>query len=185
MQGFTRGIFLKGIIASLWEFSDPREIPVDNVFILNSTLTSLPEEIKSCHEAGKRVFVHLDFVEGLSEGRAAIEYLKSIGADGLISVKLSNYHHARKVGIPLVLRVFALDSKAVEKAYQQVKANGVEMVEILPGCASLKVGPTFKELGINVITGGLVTTPQEARKILKVVDAISTTTRELWVKGKI
>ncbi|MDK2870813.1 MAG: glycerol uptake operon antiterminator [bacterium] len=173
---------LKGIIASLWEFTDPEYIPVDTVFILTSTLTRLPCEVEACHAAGKRVFVDMDFVEGLSEGKAAIEFLRSIGVDGLISVKLSNFHYAKKIGMPFVLRVFALDSKAVEKAYNQVKSNGVDIVEILPGCASLKVGKMFKALGINVITGGLVTTRQEAKKLLQIVDAISTSARNLWTK---
>jgi len=173
---------LKGIIASLWEFIDPETIPVDTVFILTSSLCRLPHEVQACHSAGKKVFVDMDFVEGLSEGKAAIDYLKSIGVDGLISVKLSNFHYARKIEMPFVLRVFALDSKAVEKAYNQVKSNGVDIVEILPGCASLKVGKMFKALGINVITGGLVTTRQEAKKLLQVVDAISTSAKNLWTK---
>lgn len=173
---------LKGIIASLWEFMDPNVIPVDTIFILTSALTRLPYEVEACHAAGKRVFVDMDFVEGLSEGKAAIDFLKSIGVDGLISVKLSNFHYAKRIGMPFVLRVFALDSKAVEKAYNQVKSNNVDIVEILPGCASLKVGKMFKALGINVITGGLVTTRQEAKRLLQVVDAISTSAKNLWTK---
>ncbi|MCD6363687.1 MAG: glycerol-3-phosphate responsive antiterminator [Synergistetes bacterium] len=171
---------LKGVIASLWDFIDPTMIPVKTVFILNSSLCKLPEEVKACKEAGKDVYVDMDFIDGLSDGKAAVEYLKAIGVDGIISVKLCNFHYARKVKVPFILRIFALDSKAVEKAYNQVKTNGVEIVEILPGCSALKVGRLFKALGINVITGGLVSTKAELKKLLKVVDAVSTSSKNLW-----
>jgi len=171
---------LKGVIAALWEFMDPSDIPVDTVFILNSSLKRLARDIEIYHAYEKKVYVDMDFVDGLSEGEAAVEYLRTIGVDGIISVKLRNFHCAHKLNIPFVLRIFSLDSRAVEKAYNQVVVNSVDTIEVLPGCAAFKVAPKFKAMGVNVVAAGLVSTKEELGKLLQVVDAVSTSSRRLW-----
>ncbi len=177
----SRGrVWLKGIIASFWEFIDPKSVPTDTIFLLNANLCTLQKHVKACKSAGKKVFVDVDFAEGISSSRAAMEFLRDIGVDGVISVKLNNFYYAQKVGLPFLLRVFALDSRAVEKAYHQVQTNKIKMIEILPGCAALKIGEKFKLLGINVVTGGLVSEEKEAERLLGIVDAVSTSAKNLW-----
>ncbi len=170
----------KGVIAALWEEVNPEEIPVDVVFILKSDLQQLRRQLNAYQRAGKTVYVDMDFVDGLSDGEAAVAFLKGLGVDGLISVKIKNFHACRKLGLPFVLRVFALDSRAVEKAFEQVISNDVDMVEILPGCAALKIGSRFKSAGIRVVAAGLVSSQNELRELLSVVDGVSTSSRELW-----
>jgi len=171
---------LKGVIAALWEEVKPEEIPVNVVFILKSEVQHLKYQLDMYRRAGKTVYVDMDFVAGLSDGEAAVAFLKNMGVDGIISVKMKNFHACRKFELPFVLRIFALDSRAVEKAFGQVLNNDVETVEILPGCAALKVGRRFKNAGVRVVAAGLVSSEDELQRLLEAVDGVSTSSKKLW-----
>jgi len=124
---------LKGVIAALWEEVKPEEIPVNVVFILKSEVQHLKYQLDMYRRAGKTVYVDMDFVAGLSDGEAAVAFLKNMGVDGIISVKMKNFHACRKFELPFVLRIFALDSRAVEKAFGQVLNNDVIIGAIIAG----------------------------------------------------
>ena len=170
----------EGIIAALWRRVE--DVPTDTVFLLRGEIENIAEDVRFYKLKGKRVLVDMDFVEGLGGGEHAIRFLKNeAGADGVITVKLRNYLIARKLGIPAVLRFFALDSRAVEKGLAQIEANDVGVVEVLPGVAVFKVVKRMKDRGrFNIIAAGLVDNERELWDLLKVADAVSTSTERLW-----
>ncbi len=174
----------EGIIAALWKRIE--HVPTDVVFLLKGELESIAEDVEFYKSKGKRVFVDMDFVEGLSDGEHAIRFLRNVAkVNGIITVKLRNYLIARKLGIPAVLRFFALDSRAVEKGLAQIESNGVEVVEILPGIAVPKVVERMKDRKrYNIIAAGLVNDESELFKLLEIVDAVSTSTERLWYLGR-
>ncbi len=169
----------KGIIAAVWDPESIGEIPVETVFLLKSDILNLKFHLKILKDRNKQVFVDVDFVEGLGEGEEAVSFVKRAGADGIITVKPKNYSAAKKLNIPSVLRIFALDSRAVEKGLEQIQTLGAEVVEILPGLVAPKVAKKLKPAR-TVIAAGLIETEEEAREILRYVDAISTSSRSLW-----
>ena len=170
---------LEGVIAALWKRVE--DVPTETVFILKSDLVSISDEVEYYKKMGKVVFVDMDFVEGLGDGEHAIKFLKRVaGVHGIITVKMRNYLTARKLGVPAVLRFFALDSRAVEKGLAQIESNGVEIVEILPGVAVFKVLKRLRERRFNLIAAGLVDTEEELEDLLRVADAVSTSSERLW-----
>jgi len=169
----------KGIIAALWKRVE--EVPTDDVFLLKGNIETVSDEVRFYKEMGKRVFVDMDFVEGLGDGEYAIRFLKNrADVDGIITVKLKNYLAARKLSIPAILRFFALDSRAVEKGISQIESNNVEIVEVLPGIAVFKFVKRLKRRNFNLIAAGLIDEEDEAKELLKVADAISTSSESLW-----
>lgn len=170
---------MKGIIAALWEMTS-EDIKPSTVFLLRSNIIDLKYQVKSLKDKGKKVYVDMDFVEGLGEGEFAINYIRSCGADGVITVKLKNYLQARKLGIPAILRFFALDSRAVERGINQILTNDVDTVEILPGLVAPKIALKLPRRNMTIIAAGLIETVEEAKNLLKHVDAISTSSKTIW-----
>jgi glycerol uptake operon antiterminator len=54
------------------------------IFMLCGNILNIEDIIKRIKEKGKKVCVHLDFVDGLGKDNAAVEFLKRAGADGII-----------------------------------------------------------------------------------------------------
>ncbi|ACR78894.1 MULTISPECIES: glycerol-3-phosphate responsive antiterminator [Kosmotoga] len=177
---------LKGIIAALWERTIPPErVPNDTIFFLNGGLLELPERVKRFKESGKRIYVDIDFISGLNSDHDSVQYLKEIGVDGVITAKVRTYKIALSLGIPGLLRFFALDSRAVDRGLEQILHNDVRAVEILPGLAACKVSKKLRGLlpNVNIVAAGLIDNVEELKMIKPYVDAISTSNKELWYQS--
>ena len=49
---------------------------VDVIFLLYSSIMNIKGYIDKCHKANKKIFIHMDFVEGIGKDRAGLEFLK-------------------------------------------------------------------------------------------------------------
>ena len=47
---------------------------VDVIFLLYSNILTVAEHIQKSHDAGKKVFIHMDFTEGIGKDRAGLQY---------------------------------------------------------------------------------------------------------------
>ena len=47
---------------------------VDVVFLLYSSIMNIESYVKKAHGAGKKIFIHMDFVEGVGKDRAGMEF---------------------------------------------------------------------------------------------------------------
>jgi len=174
---------LRGIIAALWEKKvTPDGILPSTVFFLDGGLKELSKRVELFKSSGKTVFVDIDFVSGLQGDRDGIDYLKSIGVDGIITARMRTYNVSTSAGLPTLLRFFALDSRAVDKGLQQVSQNNVRAIEILPAMAAAKVAGRIREFvpNINIVAAGLVSSLEEVEELKKHVDAVSTSSEKLW-----
>ena len=62
------------------------DVPV--VFLLASDVLTVGDMVSKVRKAGKRVFVHLDLVEGLAARDIAADFIaRNTAADGIISTK--------------------------------------------------------------------------------------------------
>lgn len=175
---------LEGIIAALWDRKErPDSVIPDTVFFLNGGLFEIRERIDQFKSAGKRVFVDIDFVSGLSGDEDSVLYLKKSGVDGIITAKLRIFKQAMNAGMSeSLLRFFALDSRAVEKGIQQIVSNGVRNIEILPGIVSAKIAPKIRSYApdITIVAAGLIDSVEEIELLKKHVDGVSTSSTSLW-----
>ena len=153
----------------------------ETVFLLHATLSTLSRRMESAREAGKRLFIHMDLVEGLSKDAAGVEFLASLKPDGIISTRSGCIHAAREAGITCIQRFFMVDSRSVVTALESIRQTRPDMIEILPGIAYKTVTRMASETDIPVIAGGLIETKEEIYKALSAgAAAISTGARELW-----
>ena len=154
---------------------------VEVVFLLHATLSTLSHRIGLAREAGKKLFIHMDLVEGLSKDGAGVEFLASMKPDGIISTRSGCIHAAREAGITCIQRFFMVDSRSVSTALESIRQTRPDMIELLPGIAYKAVTRMASETAIPVIAGGLIETKEEIYKALGAgAAAISTGARKLW-----
>ena len=98
------------------------------LFLLYGDILTIGETIVRIHQAGKRAFVHLDLIDGLSAREISADFIaRHTAADGVISTKSALTKRARELGLVSIQRVFLLDSMAlnnVERHFSQESAGG-------------------------------------------------------------
>lgn len=154
--------------------------PVEIIFNLKISIFEIGDCIKNAHSVGKKIFIHIDLADGIGKDKTGIEYLASLGVDGIISTRPQLIRYANDAGLATVQRFFALDSKGVESIGEMLSATNPDLIEIMPGIAS-KVIERFVGSGIPIIAGGLIETKSEITTALNSgAFAVSTGKKELW-----
>lgn len=195
---FLRFLFFGGIDLTLAELYDDLEqcpviasvheelwqealvSPATVVFYLKANLLTLRQHITQAHEAGKRVFVHLDLAEGIGKDKTGVEYLALCGADGLISTRGQLIKQAKEAGLRTVQRLFALDSQGISSLCELSQSASPDLIEIMPGVIG-KLIARFAQGSVPIIAGGLIETKAEVTEALGLgAAAVSTGKKELW-----
>ena len=107
--------------------------PAGVVFLLCGDILNIDRLIDRVHQAGKYAVVHADLVAGLAPREIAVDFLHRCGADGIISTRPMLLRRGRELGLLTVLRVFAIDSKAVSNLGRETEGGMPDVIEILPG----------------------------------------------------
>lgn len=150
------------------------------LFHLGADILTVSRDIEAAKERGKAVFVHIDLAEGIGKDKTGIEWLKRIGADGVITTRAQLVRSARETGLLAVQRFFILDSKGMHSIADMIESSHPELIEIMPGVIP-KALTLFSKQRIPVIAGGLIETKQEVTAALSSgAFAVSTGKRELW-----
>lgn len=154
---------------------------VEVVFLHGTNLLSIGEQIERAHEAGKKLFVHMDFADGIGKDRIGLEFLKLKGADGIISTKTSMIRQAREAELTTVQRFFIVDSHSVDTAVDSIRIAKPDIVEIMPGVVCKKIVEFAQKVNTPILVGGLVEFKGEVDDALAAgAEGISTAARELW-----
>lgn len=153
------------------------------IFMLCGSILNIEEIISRIKNSGKFVCVHIDLIEGLGRDSAAVEFLKGVGADGIITTKPSLIKDARLCGIFAIQRLFMLDSRSLESGIKSIKEDHPDAVEIMPGIAAKVIGSIHEKVDIPVIAGGLILDKSDIIYALsKGAIAVSTSDVDLWEK---
>lgn len=151
------------------------------VFLLGGDLLSIRRWIGLTHEAGKQAAVHLDLVGGLAPREVAVDWLQQQGADGIISTRPHLIRRGRELGLLTVLRVFAIDSKAVGNLQKETEMVTPDVIEILPGTLPRVIERLSKKIPVPLIAGGLMTDKSDIVSALQAgALCASTSDEELW-----
>ena len=154
---------------------------VDVIFLLYSNILTVAEHIQKSHDAGKKVFIHMDFSEGIGKDRAGLQYLKSLGADGILTTKTSMIRPAKETGLITVQRFFILDSHSVDTALDSIRIAKPDVVEIMPGVVVKKIKEFADKVNTPILVGGLLEFPEEVDAAIEAgATAVSTADRILW-----
>lgn len=151
------------------------------VFLLGGDLLGIRRWIDLTHEAGKQAAVHLDLVGGLAPREVAVDWLQQQGADGIISTRPHLIRRGRELGLLTVLRVFAIDSKAVGNLQKETEMVTPDVIEILPGTLPRVIERLSKKIPVPLIAGGLMTDKSDIVSALQAgALCASTSDEELW-----
>ena len=170
------------VIASFHEkdFEKVLKAPSEILFDLRASLPKEAERIKKAHAASKAIFVHIDLADGIGKDKTGIEYLASLGVDGIISTRGQMIRFAKEAGLLTVQRFFALDTQGLDSIHELLEVSAPDLIEIMPGVIS-KVIERFSGGSIPVIAGGLIETKAEVTAALASgAAAVSTGMPELW-----
>lgn len=154
--------------------------PAEVVFVLDENIKTAAQTVKLAHEQRKAVFIHADLTRGIGKDKYGIEYLASIGADGVISTHANLIRYAKEFGLVTVQRYFAVDSQGLLSIREMINTAKPDLVEILPGVVD-KVISRFASEKVPVIAAGLIETKAEVTRALSCgALAVSTGKKELW-----
>lgn len=173
-----------GIIAATRteeDFSAALKSSVSCIFLLSSNILTIKEYLDRAHNAGKKVFVHIDMSDGIGRDNAGVAYLSKIGVDGIITTRTGIIRAAKENSIPCVQRIFAIDNQATQTSVGAICNQKPTYIEIMPGVITKVVEKFARLTDIPIIVGGLVETAEEIENAKKSgAFAASTSNRELW-----
>lgn len=163
------------------DFDYSLDSDVDVVFLLYSNIMTMKKYVDRAHNAGKIIFIHMDFVEGVGKDRAGLAYLKSIGVDGILTTKTNMIRPAKDLGLITVQRFFIIDSHSVDTAVESIRIAKPDVVEIMPGVLEKKIREFAEKVSMDILAGGLIEFKTDVDMAIAAgATAVSTADRELW-----
>lgn len=155
------------------------------IYLLTGDPDNVEVMIQKILAAHKVPIVNLDLLNGFSRDKYAVNYLKRVGAGGIISTHLDPLRHALAIGLYGIQRTFLLDSGAMDTISNQLKNSPVHALEILPALVAPKMLDRVRAISpeLPVVGGGLIQTMKEVEGLLaQGLSAVSTSHPEMWIK---
>ncbi len=175
---------LKKVVASVRtddEFREALRSDAEVIFLQNTSISNVKEQISQAHEYYKTVFIHTDFMEGIGKDKAGLEYIKKLGADGMLSTRTGMIRYGKDAGLLTVQRFFIVDTHSVDTAIDSIKIGKPDFVEIMPGVIEKTITRFTQAVDTPVIAGGLVAKTGEVDRALDAgAVAVSTGQSALW-----
>jgi len=173
------------VIASVRSEEAMREAvksPVNVIFLLFGTIFNLGALLEMAASHGKHVFLHLEFLEGISSDKSGIRYLaETLKPAGIISTRSNVIGMARENGLLAIQRLFLIDSAAVRNGIRTLHGSGADAVEVMPGVIPQMISELADSIPQPIIAGGLVRTAEEIRAALEAgALAVSAGSQSLW-----
>ncbi|MFC0211759.1 glycerol-3-phosphate responsive antiterminator [Paenibacillus chartarius] len=155
---------------------------VERVNLMAGHIGNLESIIKQIHEAGKKVYVHIEMVNGLGKDAYAIGYLANhFRADGIVTTKSAAVTAARQAGIKSIQRIFTIDTAALHTAIKMINSSQPDEVELMPGLMPRVIRELKSTIKQPLIVGGLIRYEQEIIDALESgADYISSGDPSMW-----
>ncbi len=135
--------------------------------LMDFHIALLAPMIKRAHADGKKIFIHLDLLHGLSSDEYGCEYAcQKLHVDGVISTKSKVIETAKKNKKLAILRLFLIDSKSLEKGIQLCNTLRPDYMEVLPAIAFSVFAEIRARTNTPIMGGGLLKTPEQVRTCL-------------------
>jgi len=152
------------------------------VFLLTGNLLNVKEYIAKLKQGQKKVFLHLDFIDGLRYRKSSIEFIaKKWEPDGIITTKANVIKHAKEEGLSTIQRLFLIDKGAIENGIKMIENCKPDAVEVLPGLMPSVIDMLTQKIKQPIIVGGLFSKREEIIVALESgALAISASSTDLW-----
>jgi glycerol uptake operon antiterminator len=155
------------------------------IYLLTGDPENVEPTIRKITDAGKVPMVNLDLLNGFSRDKYAVNYMKRVGAGGIISTHLDPLRHALAIGLYGIQRTFLLDSGAMDTITNQLRNTPVHALEILPALVAPKMLARVRAISADlpVVGGGLISNMKEVESLLEQgLSAVSTSHPEMWIR---
>ncbi|MDT8862166.1 glycerol-3-phosphate responsive antiterminator [Alkalihalobacillus sp. MEB130] len=155
------------------------------VFIMKGDLLSTGEHIRQFKEAGKSVFIHMDFIEGLSNNKGGVRFVsKEWEPDGIITTKNQVIPIAKQAGLLTIQRSFMIDYNAFDRTVAMHHSLRPDAIEVLPGIIPRVIHELTEKIELPIIAGGLIKEKEEIMEALS-AGALATSVGDpsLWNIG--
>jgi glycerol uptake operon antiterminator len=158
------------------------ESPCEIIFLLTGDIFDLEKSVKKVKDKDKKVFIHVDLIDGFSRNVTALKYIhKVIKPDGIISTKTTLIKAAKDMNMLAIQRFFIIDSLSLNNAIESMKNIHPDAVEILPGIMGKITTQLYENTRKNIIAGGLISDKQDVIQALKAgAIGVSTTEEKIW-----
>ena len=173
------------IIGALPHMVLPNELEqrkIEVFFLLSGNIMEIYNRVSFLKDSGKKVFVHVDLIDGLAKDIAAIDYIqKHIKPDGILSTRSHLLRHGKEIGLLTVQRIFMIDSLSFESGIKMIESYKPDFVEVMPGIIPKAISEFKSKISPPIIAGGMITEKEDVIQALKAgAIAVSTSKRELW-----
>lgn len=163
------------------DFKAALDSKVDVIFLLYSDLLTIGDQITRAHAAGKKLFIHMDFAEGIGKDRVGMDFVKQKGTDGILTTKMGMIKQAKEIGLITVQRFFIVDSHSVDTAVDSIRIAKPDIVEIMPGVVCKKIAEFAHRVKTPILAGGLLECEEDVDNALAAgARGVSTADRKLW-----
>ena len=123
---------------------------------------------------------HRSYCRAGGQGGSGGLHPNTTEADGIISTRQSFIRRAKELGLAAILRVFLLDSIALE-SLDKIPANLPDCLDLLPGAMPKILRRVCAKAKVPVLTGGLIADKEDVMAALEAgATAISTTNQAVW-----
>jgi glycerol uptake operon antiterminator len=165
-------------------FDAALESPTRAIYLLTGNPLNLPEMLERAHLCSKVCLVNMDFLDGLSRDRHAVEFLAKLKVDGIVSTRFETLKAAHALGLITIQRTFAIDSAAITAAIKSLGQFLPDAMEVLPAMAAPRVARRLHVAhpGLILIGGGLIEGVKEIEDLLAAgVRSVSVSDQRLWL----
>ena len=152
------------------------------IFFLFGNICNIASLVDRVKDAGKHALVHVDLINGLAAKEIAADFIRSFTrADGIISTKPQLLRHAKEVGLITVLRVFILDSMALDNIDKLRSSCNPDLIELVPGLVPKVIKQVKSLYRTPIIAGGLIRDKDDTMSALSAgAVCISTSCEAAW-----
>ncbi|QCO96793.1 glycerol-3-phosphate responsive antiterminator [Arthrobacter sp. 24S4-2] len=145
------------------------------------SLHELQGLLRALDNASKFTFVNMDACAGLGQDRGALEYLKNIGARGVVSTKTTLIHRANTMGMITMQKVFVTDRSNLPRNSAALEQSKPHLAQVMPWPVVAHLTEGEKRSLSPFIAAGFVLTGADVAAALKEgAKGVSTSAAELW-----
>lgn len=152
------------------------------IFLLTGNLVTTKGYLDLLKKTNKTTFIHIDFIEGLSNTKSAIKYIADVWKPmGIITTKSTLVKFAKEEKLMTIQRIFLIDRNAMKKGIEIAHKFRPDAIEVLPGIMPNIIDELTRLTNLPIIAGGLVSNKEEILKGLGAgALAISSGNPKLW-----
>lgn len=129
-----------------------------------------------------KTYIHVDLTRGVAHDEYGCEYIiQKFKPSGIVSTKPKVIKKAKSLKVATILRIFVIDSHALNRSIALIKQVQPDYVEVLPGVANKVISIINQETQTPVIAGGLIDQESEVEAAISSgAEYVTTSNKSLW-----